>query len=85
MYIGAVAVLPTYVEPTVTLLGRELNGIWQASPGQQERRAGAARGDYGSLLLRCVALRLVFETHALFALVQFAAMFFGVACMFLVA
>lgn len=26
MYIGAVAVLPTYVQPTVTLLGRGLNG-----------------------------------------------------------
>ena len=57
MYIGAVAVLPTYVELSLTVLGplerrcgrfrvlrRGLTHSWQVARRKQKRKAGAARG-----------------------------------------
>ena len=50
MYIGAVAVLPTYVVLGLPLRGRDSHAVFvlfslgQAARGEQERQAGAARG-----------------------------------------
>lgn len=74
-----------YVRPTFDycLVGSGLmSGLWQIARRQQKRQAGVTRGE-------CASIRLLLSLHVSCSRYvrseQFAAMFFGVACMFLVA
>ena len=61
---------------------RLMSGLWQIARRQQKRQAGVTRGE-------CASIRLLLSLHVSCSRYvrseQFAAMFFGVACMFLVA
>lgn len=77
MYIGAVAVLPTYVvRGRARIVGFSPQFVWQITRGEQKRQAGAARG-------KVSGSRGAIEM--LTGGCQFAAMAFGVLCMFFVA
>jgi hypothetical protein len=78
LYIGAVAVLPTYVHGKTLILGRvDPNQVHQTVGRKQERQPGPTRGKRHVLVVMIVVDP---KMH-----VQFAAMAFGVSCMFLVA